>query len=123
MQWQQLWGVEKENNFCAECNNTILADEMYCKQHYLANVKWVCNYPLPEFLDTDVALEDTLCKGQVTFINNIAVCNSCNARSKKRALSLPKNMTDREFHVDIKNMYVGRKRVADHICEWTKRRK
>ena len=123
MQWQQLWGVEKENNFCAECNNTILADEMYCKQHYLANVKWVCNYPLPEFLDTDVALEDTLCKGQVTFINNIAVCNSCNTRSKERARNLSMEVKNREFHVDVKNMYVGRKRVADHICEWTKRRK
>ena len=96
---------------------------MYCKKCYLADVKWVCNYPLPELLDTDIALEDTLCKGQATFINNIAVCNSCNARSKERALSLSMKVKNREFDVAIKNMYVGRMRVADHICEWTKRRK
>ena len=122
MQWLKLWGVEKDHNFCAECNNTVDAGQTYCKQHQQANVKWICNKPL--LAGEDNVSEDTYCEGQVTFLNDIAVCNTCNRRSKERALSLTFKEERRDWVVGSHNLLMVRKRVAEeHTCEWTKRRK
>ena len=129
-EFERLWDALAQD-CCLECGTAVPKDVDYCSKACAhASMIVACGRVDPNGEANEEGIH--LCKGNLELIGKVYACQKCGHNKDYKDTPSPSSSScpfdaiiarHKENDVAVRNMWVIKKRSADHVPEWTKRRR
>ena len=129
-EFERLWDALAQD-CCLECGTAVPKDVDYCSKACAhASMILACGRVDPNGEANEEGIH--LCKGNLELIGKVYACQKCGHNKDYKDTPSPSSSScpfdaiiarHKENDVAVRNMWVIKKRSAEHVPEWTKRRR